>query len=97
MKYKLINENIDASLSAVEQILVNRGIKYNEIHHYLNTTDNDINDAEAFGTERLKAAAFALIKTINNNDDAIIIVDADCDGFTSSAILINYLYDFFPT
>lgn len=25
-----------------------------------------------------------------------MIVDSDCDGFTSSAILINYLHDFFP-
>ena len=25
-----------------------------------------------------------------------MIVDSDCDGFTSSALLINYLYDLFP-
>ena len=26
----------------------------------------------------------------------LIVVDCDCDGFTSSAILINYLYELFP-
>lgn len=26
-----------------------------------------------------------------------IIVDCDCDGYTSSAILINYLYSLFPS
>jgi len=37
-----------------------------------------------------------LIKHINANDDMLIQVDADCDGFTSSAIFINYLYKVFP-
>ena len=26
----------------------------------------------------------------------LVIVDCDCDGYTSSAIFINYLYDFYP-
>ena len=26
-----------------------------------------------------------------------VIVDCDCDGYTSSAIFINYLYALFPT
>lgn len=37
-----------------------------------------------------------LIKHVRNNDNTLIIVDSDCDGFTSSAILINYLHDLFP-
>jgi single-stranded DNA-specific DHH superfamily exonuclease len=41
-------------------------------------------------------AAAALIKTISNDEGAIVIVDADCDGFTSAAVLINYLHDIFP-
>ena len=44
----------------------------------------------------LKNAAAALITTINNNEDAIVIVDSDCDGYVSSSTLINYLYDLFP-
>lgn len=95
MKYKLINK-INANYSTIEQILTNRGIPLNEIHHYLNTTDADINDPAAFGVERLKAAAAALIQTVSNNQDALVIVDCDCDGYTSSAVLINYLYDLFP-
>ena len=95
MKYKLINE-INPNYSATEQILTNRGIKYNEIKHYLNTTDVDINNPLAFGEENLKAAAIALMKTIYANNSALIIVDCDCDGFTSAAILINYLYEIFP-
>jgi hypothetical protein len=78
MKYKLIKD-VNPKYNAVQQILSNRGIPFNEIHHYLNTTDKDINDAEMLGLNMLNQAATALIKTIQNNKDAIVIVDCDCD------------------
>lgn len=96
MKYKLIKP-MNSSYTAVEQILTNRGIPYNEINHYLNTTDNDINEPETFGEELLKKAATALIKHIQNEDDVLLLCDCDCDGFTSAALLMNYLYDLFPS
>lgn len=37
-----------------------------------------------------------LIKHINANDRTFVVVDADCDGYTSSAILLNYLNRLFP-
>ena len=96
MKYKLINE-INNDYDVIEQILTNRGIKFSDIGHYLNTTDEDINEPEAFGLkEEMYQAACTLIKTISENKNALVIVDCDCDGFTSSALLINYLYEFFP-
>ena len=94
MKYKLINQ-VNANYNSIEQILVNRGIKITDIEHYLNTTDKDINEPIAFGEERMKSAATALINTIYKDEEAVVIVDCDCDGFTSSAILINYLHDLF--
>ena len=95
MNYKLIKPIIP-SYSALEQILTNRGVPHNEIHNYLNTTDDDVNSFLYFGEDKLKAAAAALIKCINADAEAEVIVDSDCDGFTSSALLINYLYDLFP-
>ena len=95
MKYKLIKK-INQNYSPIEQILTNRGIPFNEILHYLNTTDDDINPPEALGEDKLKAAAALLINTIKFNEHAIVIIDSDCDGFTSSAILMNYLHDLFP-
>lgn len=95
MIYKLKNE-IDSRLSATEQILVNRDIRQSDIKHYLNTTDKDINSPLDFGEDIMRRAAATLIQTINNNDEILIVVDADCDGYTSSALLINYLYDLFP-
>ena len=96
MKYKLIKK-INQNYSPIEQILTNRGIPFNEILHYLNTTDDDINPPEALGEDKLKAAAALLIKTIQSNLQALVIVDADADGFTSSSIIINYLHDLFPS
>ena len=96
MKYQLIKP-INQNYSPIEQILINRGIPLNEIQHYLHTTDSDINPPETLGQDKLKAATALLIQTIQSNNQALIIVDADADGFTSSAILINYLYDLFPT
>lgn len=96
MKYKLIKEP-DNSLSAIQQILYNRGISLNQIHHYLNTSDLDINSFDGLGIENLKNAAATLVSTIQNKKNMLIVVDSDCDGYTSSAILLNYLYDLFPS
>ena len=96
MKYKLINPP-NPLLSAQEQIMVNRGFKTKEeIHHYFNLTDNDINNPKCFGEQLLENAAAAIRIAIDREDDTCIIVDCDCDGYTSSAILINYLYNLNP-
>lgn len=96
MKYKLISPP-NKKYSTIEQILINRGIKQSDIHHYLNLTDNDINNYLLLGEEALKKAVAALVKTIKNNEDAFLIIDSDCDGLTSAALLVNYLYLLFPT
>lgn len=95
MNFKLIKP-VNQHYSATEQILTNRGIPFYDIHHWLNTTDADINDFNLLGAAALKRAAQALISTISEDRRALVIVDSDCDGFTSSALLINYLYDQFP-
>ena len=96
MKYQLIKE-INNNYDAIEQILTNRGINYNDIGHYLNTTDDDINEPEAFGLDReMKWSANCLSVAVRDNQDVLVIVDCDCDGFTASALLINYLYELFP-
>lgn len=96
MKYKLINQ-VNRNYSTEQQILTNRGIQVNDVFHYLHTSDSDINPPEALGQDKLKAAAAALISTIQSNSPALVVIDSDCDGFTSSAVLLNYLHDFFPS
>lgn len=96
MKFQLINnDNIFSSTTA--HILFNRGIAVEDMNHYLNTTDKDINDFLLLGENRLMAAARILVSIVGNSKKTLIVVDSDCDGYTSAAILINYLYDLFPS
>lgn len=95
MKYQLLKP-INPNYSVIEQILTNRNIPYEEIEHYLNTTDNDINNPKLLGDFELKTAATRLVSHIKDNNRTFIIVDCDCDGFSSAALLLNYLHDLFP-
>ena len=96
MRYKLYKP-INKNYSAIQQILYNRGIPIEQIPAYINASDKDINDYNLLGRENLKNAATALITTIQLEKDAVVVVDCDCDGMGSAAILINYLYRFFPS
>ena len=96
MKFKLIKP-VNPEYSALEQVLTNRGIPHQDIQSYLHTTDEVINSPYALGKDKIILAIRTLIACIKTNKKAVIIVDSDCDGFTSAAILMNYLYDIFPT
>ena len=96
MKYKLINPPND-KYTAKGQILINRGMNEEDLVHYMNLTDADINDPDIFGLDLLWDAASIITQTINNQNDICVIVDCDCDGYTSSAILINYLHNINPS
>lgn len=95
MKYKLINPP-NNKYTAKGQILINRGMKEEDLIHYMNLTDADINDPDIFGLDLLWNAASNITQAIDAQNDICIIVDCDCDGYTSSAILINYLYNIAP-
>lgn len=94
MDYKLIAAP-DPKLSAVEQVLVNRGIAYDEIYHYLNTTEAD--NLPFSLLDNLDQGAKMLIQHLGDDKLVCTIVDADCDGFCSSATLLNYLHRSFPS
>ena len=96
MEYQLITPSIPLkNLTAVERVLTNRGIALAEIDHYLNTTHDDILDPKLIAN--IKEGSQMLIRHIAQNDDILVQVDSDCDGFTSAATLLNYLYCLFPT
>lgn len=96
MRYQLIS-SINPNYSAREQVLTNRGIKYEEIPHYINTTDNDINSFLLLGEEKLRKAAFEILKAVKNNLDVFMPIDCDNDGYGAGSIFINFLHDIFPS
>lgn len=93
MRYQLIAPR-DEALSAVEQVLFNRGINPKDIEHFKYPSVNDLVNPEKL--EHIKDGVAMLISHIECNDKIFIQVDSDCDGYTSSAILINYLNCLFP-
>ena len=96
MEYQLIVPRIPLKdvMSAVEQVLANRGIAPENVDHYLNTTDEDIlNPALIMNIDE---GVKILIKHIAQGDKVLIQIDSDCDGYTSAAALINYLNCLFP-
>lgn len=95
MKVTLLNKP-DPKLPARVQVLLNRGIQPKDIKPYLETTDDIINSPLMLGADTIAQGGQMLLHSIAAEEDVLVIVDADCDGFTSSALLINYLYDLFP-
>lgn len=93
MNYQLIAER-DYRLTNLEQILFNRGINPENLKRFKNPTADELHDPLLL--ENIQEGAKLLISHIGRNDQVFVQVDPDCDGYTSSAILINYLNDLFP-
>ena len=91
MEYQLINPRRSGT-SAIEQVLLNRGIE--DVHHYLNTDDTDI--LSPLDLDNIEKGAKMLVSHIAQKSKIMVIVDSDYDGYASSAILINYLNNLFP-
>ena len=89
MNYNVLKNQ---STSTVENILLNRGIQKSDIQHYLHTTDEDINNYLSFGVENIVAGINLVKDAMKNNKSMLVIVDADCDGYTSAALWMNYFY-----
>ena len=93
MRYQLIAPR-DEAMSAVEQVLFNRGIKLEDMDRFKYPSQNDIVDPLCL--EHMHEGVQMLMKHVGQNDKIFIQVDSDCDGYTSAAILINYLNCLFP-
>ena len=95
MEYQLLASRIPPrELNAVEQVLFNRGIDPENVEHYLHTTDEDILNPQMI--MNVEEGAKVLVKHIAQGDKVLIQIDSDCDGYTSAAVLINYLNRLFP-
>ena len=104
MEYQLISP-IEESYSVVERILINRGIKYEDIPHYLNLIESDvysldeINNIYVYSPDEINniyLAAQMLVKHMREGK-VYLIVDSDADGYLSAAILLNYLHNIVPS
>ena len=70
-------------------ILYNRGIE--DYKRYMNLTDDALYSPYLLKDIELAADVFA--SSVNRNETISILVDCDVDGFTSAAIIYNYIKD----
>ena len=87
MKIKLINER-NQGISFIDQILRNRGVEKNA-EEFFSVGWECVNNPH--NLDNIDIAADKLIEHINKNSKIAVLVDVDVDGFTSAALLINYI------
>lgn len=93
MKYTLIKP-INKNYSPITQVLTNRGIALEDIEDFMNPTDEHLCDINLL--DNIDVAAKCILRNLVKGNRIHIQVDSDCDGYTSAALLINYLYVSFP-
>lgn len=88
MKINLINENFTSQYT--ENLLKSRGVT--EVKDYFEPTEKYLQDPADLKNIRLAAALYTRI-VLNDKPPysrVLIVVDSDCDGFTSAAIMYQY-------
>ena len=85
MKYKLINKEIKSNY--LKEFLAERGVT--DIEGFLNPNSSFLQEPE--GLANIEEAAFKLLSYVQGKSKILIVVDADVDGFTSSAIIYQYI------
>ena len=92
MKYRLRKEYSTNPDKALKELLQDRGVT--DIENFLNPTkDCELNPHHL---KNIDAAAEMLLHHLREKHKILLIIDADADGFTSSAILWLYIKHIFP-
>lgn len=90
MKYQIIGTN-DYS-NPLKTFLQNRGVKDIEQYTHLNETCL----CSPYDLDNIERAVQAYLDTIENNKTIGILIDPDCDGFCSAAMMYNYTKSCYP-
>ena len=91
MRYKLKNENVNQDI--IKLICDNRGVDFNKLTDFLNPKKSEIMNPLIY--ENMEKACKLILNAIDENRKIGIVVDADADGYCSSAILVNYIWKTF--
>ena len=96
MNYEM-RQPVDRTLSPLQNIFRNRGMKYDveSIRHYINPDEGDLIDLNL--VDNLSNGAKMLMSHVAAQDKVLLVVDEDCDGYTSSALFLNYFNKIFPS
>ena len=92
MKYKLRNHFSREPEYALQDILLDRGVK--DIENYMYPTNRC--ELNPYDLDNIRAGANMLLRHLKENNKICLIVDPDTDGFTASAILWLYIKHIYP-
>ena len=92
MRYRLRKEYSTNPDKALKELLQDRGVQ--DIEQFMNPSMLCENDP--YQLKNVDAAAEMLLHHLREKHKILFITDADCDGFTSSAILWLYIKHIFP-
>lgn len=85
MKYRLVNKEIKQNY--IEELLHERGV--DDVETFLNPTEASLESYS--GLCNIDKGVRLLLDNIGENRQIALITDSDVDGFTSSAIMYQYL------
>lgn len=95
-KIKLKHNSLSSqSNSYIKEYLLNLGIKEKDIKSFIYAPRPE-DEASPFLLDNISVAAQVVYDGLKANKKFFVQVDSDCDGYTSSAILINYIKTRFP-
>lgn len=84
MKYRLVNPELNSPY--LENLLRERGVE--DVKEYIKPTQNYLNDPAKL--DNIGKGAELYLNVIKHNGNILIVVDSDCDGFTSATIIYQY-------
>lgn len=90
MKVNLINQNFKENY--IKNLLEVKGI--NNLEQYLDPPNCVLQNPSDL--DNIEEGYLLLEQTLKNNKEILLVVDSDCDGFTSSAIIYLYIKQWFP-
>lgn len=84
MKYRLVNPELNSPY--LENLLKERGVE--DVKEYIKPTRNYLNDPAKL--DNIEKGAELYLDVVKRNGNILIVVDSDCDGFTSATIIYQY-------
>lgn len=84
MKYRLVNPELNSPY--LENLLKERGVE--DVKEYIKPTQNYLNDPAKL--DNIEKGAELYLDVVKRNGNILIVVDSDCDGFTSATIIYQY-------
>lgn len=91
LNYELIGTN-DYKVFPLETVLANRGIE--DIDAFLNVGKHNVHHYSLL--DNIEDAVDMIVSNLVKDGKVLIIADSDLDGYTSSAIMWNYIKRIYP-